>query len=76
VRKPVDGVDDAGGVGCRGPDVETSIVVEAGTYIITSDSVDSEGFTSRGWFMDKDLDARWCKRSFVKVEMAVNLRMG
>ena len=75
VWEPVDSVDDAGGVGGRGPNVETSIVMQAWADIVSSYSVNCKGFAAVSRFMRKDFDARWRQRCFVIIEISVNLRM-
>lgn len=51
VGKPVDGVDDTGGIGGRGPNGETPVMVEAWADVVAADGVDGKGFTSGGGFM-------------------------
>ena len=51
-------------------------MIEAGANIVASDGMNGKGFASISRFVGKYFDAGWSERCFVKVEMAMDLRMG
>ena len=73
VWKPVDGVDNLCSVGGRGPDGKATIVVQAGSDVVTADGMNRKGFTSICRFVGEDLYAGWCKWRFVVIEISVDL---
>ena len=71
--KPGEGVGDAFGSGCIGPDSVAPIVLHCWADVPTFDGVGCPCFTEGGGFVDEDTGSGRGKRRSIEVEGAVNL---
>ena len=71
--KPGQGVGDALGGGCIGPDSITPIVVHCWADVPTFDGVGCPCFADCGGFMDEDSGSGRGKRRAIEVKGAVDL---
>ena len=75
-REPGEGVGNALGGGCVGPDGVAAVVVGGGADIPSFDGMRRPGVADGGGLVDEDTSAWGRKRRSIEVEGAVNLRPG